>query len=317
MKGFTLVCTAFLLWGTTLRAQQELQYTQFMFNKMGYNPGFAGSFQSPTLVAVYRQQWMGIDGAPNVQALSYNQPLLNNRVGVGGNLVRASYGITRTLTFDVAYCYRIPVRQGYLGIGLQASLRHLYQNWTDERLITSRPDDPAVPLEPKGKLLPNFGVGLFYNGPHWFAGLAAPRLVSNNIDFAENGGVLSRETQHLNGMAGAVFNISEDIEFTPQVLIKFVSNAPFDADINMSVMLKQKFYGGLTYRTGGESNGAGESLDALLGMQVTENLFFCLSYDIGLTQLRKFNNGSIEATARWWFNPPEGEEIIDPRNWGN
>ncbi len=312
MKGFYLVCSLLFALGTRASAQQELQYTQFMFNKMAYNPGYAGSFESPTLVAVYRQQWLGFDGAPNVQALSYNQPLLNNRVGVGANLVRASLGITRMLTLDVAYCYRIPLRRGYLGIGLQASLRHLYQDWTDERLHTSRPDDPAVPLEPKSKLVPNFGAGLFYNGPNWYAGLAAPRLVSNNIDFAENGGILSRESQHLNAMAGVNFPISEDFELSPQVLVKYVSNAPVDADINVSVMLKHKFYGGLTYRTGGETNGAGESIDALLGMQVTENLFFCLSYDIGLTQLRKYNNGSIEATLRWYFNPPEGGEIVDP-----
>ncbi len=312
MKGFYLVCSLLFALGTRASAQQELQYTQFMFNKMAYNPGYAGSFESPTLVAVYRQQWLGFDGAPNVQALSYNQPLLNNRVGVGANLVRASLGITRMLTLDVAYCYRIPLRRGYLGIGLQASLRHLYQDWTDERLHTSRPDDPAVPLEPKSKLVPNFGAGLFYNGPNWYAGLAAPRLVSNNIDFAENGGILSRESQHLNAMAGVNFPISEDFELSPQVLVKYVSNAPVDADINVSVMLKRKFYGGLTYRTGGETNGAGESIDALLGMQVTENLFFCLSYDIGLTQLRKYNNGSIEATLRWYFNPPEGGEIVDP-----
>lgn len=315
MKGFCLACSLFFALAGSAWAQQELQYTQFMYNKMAYNPGYAGSFESPTLVTVYRQQWVGIDGAPNTQAISYNQPLLNNRVGVGANLVRASLGITRSLTFDVAYCYRVPVRRGYLGIGLQASLRHLYQDWTDERLHTSRPDDPAVPLEPKTKLLPNFGFGLFYNGPNWFAGFAAPRLVSNNIDFAENGGVLSREAQHLNGMAGIAFALSEDLELTPQVLVKYVSHAPFDADINLSLMVKRRFTGGFTYRTGGETNGAGESIDALFGMQVNENLFFCLSYDIGLTQLRKYNNGSIEATARWFFNPPEGEEIVNPRNW--
>lgn len=314
MKRFYIIFVfAGAFWGRAT-AQQELQYTQFMFNKMAYNPGYAGSFRSPTLVAVYRQQWMGIEGAPNVQALSYNQPLLNDRVGVGANLVRASLGITRMMTVDVAYCYRIPLRRGHLGIGLQASLRHLFQDWTDPRLSTSRPDDPAVPLEARSKLVPNFGFGLFYSGPNWYAGLASPRLVSNNIDFAENGGVLSRESQHLNGMAGVMFHPTDDIEITPQVLVKYVANAPFDADVNVSVLLKRKFYGGLTYRTGGETNGAGESLDALLGMQATENLFFCLSYDIGLTGLRKYHNGSVEATARWWFNPPEGEEFVDPLN---
>ena len=87
----------------------------------------------------------------------------------------------------------------------------------------------------------------------------------------------------------------------------------------MSVLLKQKFYGGLSYRLGGDTNGAGESVDVLLGMQATENLFFCLSYDIGLTRLQQYSSGSIEATLRWWFNPPaqvSGDDIENPiRPW--
>lgn len=301
-----------------LHGQQEPMYTQFMFGKMLYNPGYAGSFESPTLLAVYRNQWIGLEGAPKTMALSYNQPLLNNRVGVGGNLVRNSVGINRTLTIDIAYSYRIALRRGYLGIGLQASMRHMYQDWADSRLVTTQPIgiDGAIPGEAKSKLLPNFGFGVFYTGPKWFAGLAAPRLVSNNIDFAEQGGVLSREVQHFNAMAGVSFDLGEQMELTPQLLMKYVIGAPFDVDVNVMGSYQRKFYLGATYRTGGDSGGAGESIDALLGIQATKNLFFSLSYDIGLTKLRTYNNGSIEATTRWWFTPPEGEEVINPnRPW--
>lgn len=306
---------AFAAMGNRCFAQQEQQYTQFMFNKLAYNPGYAGSFESPTLSLIYRNQWMGLEGAPKTQLISYNQPLLNNRVGIGGNLVSNSIGITRTITVDVAYTYRIALRRGHLGIGLQASMRHFRQNWTDPRLIGSQPIpiDQAIPTEPKSKLVPNFGFGVFYNGPKWYAGIAAPRLVRNNIDFAENGGILSREAYHLNAMAGATFTLSEGVELTPQVLLKYVPNAPFDADLNLSILFQRKFYGGITYRTGGDVNGAGESLDPQLGMQVTKNLFFCLSYDITFSRLRSFTNGTVEATARWWFNPPEGEEVVNPR----
>jgi len=307
-----------LLGASTLQAQQEPMYTQFMFGKMLYNPGYAGSFESPTLLAVYRNQWIGLEGAPKTMALSYNQPLLNNRVGLGGNIVRNSIGINRTLTIDIAYAYRITMRRGYLGIGLQASMRHMYQDWTDSRLITTQPIgiDGAVPGDVKTKLVPNFGFGIFYNGPKWFAGIAAPRLVSNNIDFAEQGGVLSREVQHLNAMAGVSFDLGEDMELTPQILLKYVIGTPFDADVNVMASYKRKVYLGATYRTGGDSGGAGESIDALFGVQATKNLFFCLSYDIGLTKLRNYNDGSIEASARWWFTPPEGEEVINPnRPW--
>lgn len=89
------------------QAQQDLQYTQFMFNKMAYNPAYAGSFESPTLTAIYRKQWIGLEGSPETQVLSYNQRMLNNRVGIGGTLTRSVIGITRNITLDVPYAYQI------------------------------------------------------------------------------------------------------------------------------------------------------------------------------------------------------------------
>lgn len=293
-------------------AQQEQQYTQFMFNKLVFNPAYAGSFESPTLTAIYRKQWMGLEGAPESQVLTYNQRMLNNRVGIGGTLSRNSIGISRSVTLDVPYSYRIPTRRGYISVGLQFNVRHLYQNWNDPRLKPSQQLDNALPTDAQSKFLVNFGCGIYYTGYTWFAGLGVPRLLDNNIDFLDIDGELSREVQHFNGIAGADFLLSEDLKFTPQVLLRYVPGAPFDAEANASLLLKQKFYGGLTYRMGGDTNGAGESVDVLLGMQATENLFFCLSYDIGLTRLRQYNNGSVEATLRWWFNPPADPDIKPP-----
>ncbi|MCB0542219.1 MAG: type IX secretion system membrane protein PorP/SprF [Saprospiraceae bacterium] len=302
----------------TLQAQQEPQYTQFMFNKLAFNPAYAGSFESPTIMAIYRSQWMGLEGAPETQIISYNQRAARNRVGIGGHLARNTIGITRTLTFNIDYAYRVPLRRGYLSAGVQPSIRHLYQDWTDPRLNASQKFDGAIPTEPKSKIVANVGFGVFYTGYKWYAGAAAPRLINNSIDFADYGGNLSREVLHLNAMGGLTFDVAEELVITPQVLLKYVANSPFDADINISALFRNKFYGGLTYRTGGDTNGTGESVDALAGIQATENLFFCLSYDIGLTRLRKYNNGSVEAMVRWWFNPPapDDTEKVDPgRPW--
>ncbi|MBK7936184.1 MAG: type IX secretion system membrane protein PorP/SprF [Lewinellaceae bacterium] len=304
--------------GYSAGAQQEPQYTQFMFNKLAYNPAYAGSFESPTLTAIYRNQWMGLEGAPKTQVISYNQRAAGNRVGIGGHLARNTIGITKTLTFNVDYAYRVPMRRGYLSVGLQPSIRHMYQDWTDPRLNPSQKFDIAIPTEPKTKIIANVGFGVFYSGYKWFAGVASPRLINNSIDFADFGGELSREVRHLNAMGGMSFDITKDFTLTPQLLLKYVFNAPFDADVNISAMVKEKFYTGLTYRTGGDTNGTGESVDALFGVQATENLFLCLSYDIGLTRLRKYNNGSLEATVRWWFNPPAPDDTkkVDPvRPW--
>ncbi len=307
----TLGCILALCGALSLCAQQEPQYTQFMFNKLVYNPGYAGSFVSPTLTAIYRGQWLGIDGAPNSQVLSYNQPLLNERLGIGGNLSRFSIGITRSFTVDLVYCYRIPMRRGHLGIGLQPSVRNFWQNWGDERLYSATPPtiDVSIPTGIRSKWLVNFGFGLYYanNESGWYVGASVPRFLQNNIDFSEFGPDVSREERHFNAMGGLTLRPNDDLEIVPQLLLRYVPNAPFSAEVNVMSGLKRKFYGGLTYRGGGDRYG--ESVDVLAGLQATKNLFLCLSYDIGLTRLHRLSHGTLEAVVRWWFNPPEGTVI--------
>ncbi len=312
-RKIVLWCAFVLLCCCEVQAQQEPQYTQFMFNKLSYNPGYAGSFVSPTLTAIYRGQWFGIDGAPNSQVLSYNQPMLNERLGIGANFSRTSVGITRSMTVDLVYCYRIPMRRGHLGIGLQPSVRNFWQNWSDERLYSATPAtiDVAIPTGIRSKWLVNFGFGFYYANDErgWYVGAAVPRFLQNNIDFSEFGEDISREERHFNAMGGLTFRPTDDWEIIPQLLLRYVPNAPFGAELNVMAGLKRKFYGGLTYRAGGDK-GYGESADLLAGIQATKNLFLCLSYDLGLTRLHRLSNGTLEATVRWWFNPPEGT-IID------
>ncbi len=306
IKKITHVAGLVLAFSCALFAQQEPQFTQFIFNKLSFNPAYAGSHVSPVLTAIYRNQWMGIDGAPNMQVLSYNQPMLGERLGFGVTLSRTSIGITKALTADIAYCYRIPMRRGHLGIGIQFSPRNISQNWNDERLYSPTPagTDIAIPIENTNKFVINFGAGIFYKNDNWFAGFGLPRVVKNNIDFVENGSELSREEWHLNGMGGLNIKAGEDIVITPQVLLKYVPHAPFDAELNVSARMMDRFFAGLNYRAGGDTKGLGESLAVLAGINATNKLFFCLSYDIGLTRLRKFSNGTIEAAVRWDFNPP-------------
>lgn len=299
---FALIATA-----TAALAQQEPMQTQFFFNKLAHNPGYAGSEGTPEITAVYRNQWMGLEGAPNFQTISYNQPIFSNRVGIGANLSRYSMAITRAITLDMVYNYRIAMKKGTLGVGIQAGARHFYQNWNDSRIISDVPrsQDQSIPTDADSKVVANFGAGFYYKTDTWYVGAAGQRLYVNNIDFADTGEPFSREVLHLNAMVGSTFKLSKDWKLTPQLLMKYVPKAPLDVDVNAMVSMKDKFFGGVTYRTGsGVTASGGESVDVLLGMQATEKIFFCFSYDIGLTPLRKYTNGTIEATARYRFNPP-------------
>lgn len=304
-------------------AQQEQMYTQFMYNKLVWNPAYAGSFESPTLTAVYRNQFVGLDGAPKTYALSFNTAYQEEaeRIAFGVNLSQHSIGITRILNLDLMpLTYMIAMRYGTLSAGFQVSVRQFSQNWGDDRLQPLQPNgDLAIPIEDNTKIIVNTGAGIFYKTftNTWYAGFAMPRMLRSNIDFSQvgTGDKVSREVQHFNAMGGYTFTPNDNLAITPQTLLKYAKGAPFQADINVTLLFKNKFSGGITYRTGGgETSSAGESVDLLLGLQATNKFFFCLSYDLSLTPLRRYHSGSVELTARYWFNPPalDTDDIRSP-----
>lgn len=300
-------------------AQQEVNNTQFMYNKLGVNPGYAGTQESPTLSLIYRNQWLGIEGSPQFQLLNFEIPLANQNIGIGANITRFTVGITESITATGMYAYRFKIRNGYVGVGISGSFRSLKNNYGDTRLVATqdRNLDQAIPLTQQQKFLFNFGSGVYYQGQIFYIGVSAPRLLSNNIDFADNDDFISREIQHFYLMGGVNFplNDEETLALQPQFLIRYVDNAPLDADINVSLMIQQKYIAGITYRMGGSTiSGIGESIDVLLSAQLSPVILFGVSYDITLSELRTYNTGSIEALLRFTFGGSnETNDLVSPR----
>ncbi|MEM9819697.1 MAG: type IX secretion system membrane protein PorP/SprF [Bacteroidota bacterium] len=296
-------------------AQQEQQYTQFMYNKLSFNPGYAGSYDAPCITAIYRNQWIGLDGAPKTITVSFDAPLLNKRVGVGLNLTSRKIGIQNRINIDGAYSYRVRLGRGTLGLGVQGSIRYISNDYSDTRLSGTQAieTDGGIPVGEQSKMVPNFGAGLYYHTPKFYLGVSVPRLLKNNIDFNDISGVLGKEVEHVYAMAGLLIDVSKTFKLQPQLLVKYADNSPLDADLNLSAIFNEKYTFGVTYRAGSGSENAVESIDLLLSAYVTDNVMFGLSYDIGLTELKDYNSGSLEAILRYCFGKSEGEDIVNPR----
>jgi len=299
-----------------LNAQQEAQNTQFFYFKQGYNPAYAGSREAFCMSAIYRQQWIGIEGAPQSQILTFSVPMFNQRVGVGANVRRTAVGINESITVDGVYSYRVRMGRGSLGIGLQGSLRSLRNNFQDSRLQSTQPlsADNGIPSASQQKLLFNVGAGLYYSTESFYFGVSAPRFLQNDIDFESADAIISREASHYYIMGGGTITLNDNLRLRPQALIKYVQNAPLDADLNLSLIIMDRYVFGGTYRLGGSTErGGGESIDILMGMQITPNVLFGISYDITLSELRDYNTGSVEATIQYCAGKSEGDEYINPR----
>lgn len=312
------IITAFIfcLLGTAvLHAQQQPHNTQFMYYKLGYNPGFAGSQESPCITCIYRQQWLGLDGAPSMAIATFNMPLSNQQVGLGVNLFRHTIGITTMYNMDMAYSYRVRLGNGMLGLGVMGSLRSLEQDFQKTTATQPKEEDGSIPGGLRSKFLFNFGTGLYYSNDKFYLGLSAPRLLRNNTDFADSDIVISREVQHLYLMGGWTIPLSESLALKPQALLKYASNAPIDFDANVSLLIANKYGVGVTYRLGGnKENGNGESVDLLLAAQVSDHIMFGVSYDLTISDIKDYSNGSIEATVRYCIGKvEEGKEYVNPR----
>jgi type IX secretion system PorP/SprF family membrane protein len=280
-----------------LRAQQEHHYTHFMYTKMLINPAYAGARGVPTVMGIYRNQWAGFDGAPQSFMASFNSPFLSDRVGVGINLSHLKIGLQRDFQASLAYSYDVVAREGVsLRLGILGSVRSLGMDFAAADPLNI--GDPSLNNAKISEVYGNVGAGIYGTfSERIYVGLSVPRIYSNVIGLNQNPGVVTAKVSpHFYAMAGAIIPLSEDINLMPALLLKYVENAPFDADINFSLDIREKVTAGISYRPGGD--GPGESVDLLVFWQATPQLGVGAAYDFALSQIRDYSAGSFEVMAQ-------------------
>lgn len=288
----------FTLLTVAVSAQQDHQYTQFMYNKLLVNPAYAGARGIPYITGIYRNQWVGFEGAPQSALVSLNSTFLSPRVGVGAVLSHQKAGLQRDFFGSLAYSYDLIAKEELsLRIGVQGSLRSLAINFNeantgggpgnvgnDGSLLTDRVND----------IYGNVGAGIYATiAQRAYLGFSVPRIYSNTIGFNTNPQFeTAKEYQHFYGMGGLILPINDDLKLLPAVLVKYVQGAPIDADINLNLDFNEKLTFGLSYRVGGD--GAGDSVDMLAFWQANQQLAVGAAYDFPISRIRNTNAGSFE-----------------------
>lgn len=296
-------------------AQQSQLYTQFMYTKLALNPGYAGNESYTNMALLYRDQWTGFPGSPKAQALTLNFGRIAKKLGIGANIEHQSLGITNKLTYEMSYAYKFILGKGVLSMGINASGREYNQDYTDQSLyaIHGLNNDPSIPVGKVNKRLFNAGFGVYFNTNKFYLGISVPRMIRADLDFDKND-LFSNEVRHLFLMTGGTFILNNDVRLTPQFLFRAAESAPVTMDFNLSATYRDKYSFGATYRTGGSSGDLGESLDFIVGLQVSDQIMLGFAYDASLSRIRKIDNGSLEAIISYNFIPRSIKTIIvNPR----
>jgi type IX secretion system PorP/SprF family membrane protein len=320
-----LLIIAFIGTIGSLKAQQEAHYTQFMYNKNYINPGYAGARRVHSVYGLYRNQWMGFNGNPHSYLLSYDGPV-GKKLGAGLQLANQELGITKNQFGNLMLSYAIMQTEDItVRMGINGTLRRYAFNLTDPSVYIQDPTDPSLKMTdntPTNYF--NVGTGVYFDYKNIYVGLSVPNLNKNLIGIGVNPAVTTpaEEQRHVYLMGGGLFKIKEGLELKPSVMFKYVKNAPFSADLNLSAVLNRKFTGGVSYRYG-QSGGFGDSVDLLAFFQATDKLGIGAAYDFTVSGLQKHTTGTIEALIRYDFSPNLKEQVlnkkkeIDPRRLSN
>ena len=298
----------------SLVAQQDAQYTQWMFNKLSLNPAYAVHGDDACFSALHRSQWVGLEGAPTSQSFNGRIPFKGRNVGIGLSVNHDVVGPTNSWTVSGIYAYRFNFGNGRnLSLGLQATARSYRVNFTETTTIT--PGDGHLPTTDQTRTIPNFGAGIYYYTPKFFIGLSAPRILESDLSFFDDGlnnSDFSREEVHNYFMTGAVFELNQALKLKPSLLVKYVKDAPIDIDLHTSIIFYDKFWTGATYRIGGFDGSIGESIDLVFQFQINNQIRIGFAYDHTLTKVKTTNDGTFELVLDYCLKS-DNSNLTNPR----
>jgi len=271
-----------------------------MYNTETINPAYAGSRGSLEFTSLYRNQWVGLEGAPETINFTGNAPL-GERVGLGLTFTKDEIGPAEESTIAVDFSYTLPVNNSFnFSFGIKGGINLLNVDYT---LLNIDPDN-VFQFNVDNRLTPIIGLGAYAYSNKWYMGLSVPSVLeTTHYDDSTISNATEKPT--LYAIGGYVFDLSDNIKFKPAVLGKFTSNASAAIDISANFLFHEKFTMGVAYRYDA-------AVSALAGFQISEQILIGYAYDYSVSGLGNYSSGSHEIFLRFEvFKSPS--RAISPR----
>jgi type IX secretion system PorP/SprF family membrane protein len=307
MKKIILTLFVVLI-ADSLVAQQDSQFTNYMYNTININPAYAGSRGSLSVLALHRNQWVGFDGAPITNTFSLHTPINNTKLGLGVSLINDRIGPSTENNLSVDLAYAIPTSDNFkIALGVKGTLNLFEIDWS--KLNINIPSETILQTTIDNKMSPNVGAGLYFYSDKTYVGVSVPNMLETQ-HFQEGSSLatssVATERMHYYFMAGHVFDLSQSVKFKPAMLTKVVNGSPLQVDVSTNFLFNDKFTAGLGYRWD-------RAFSGLLGFQFSKSWFMGYAYDMEVTKLANYNSGSHEIVLRYELFKDIRSKVIVPR----
>ena len=301
-----IVAAVWSLSSSTAIAQQDSQYTQYMYNTQTVNPAYAGSRGVMSFTGLYRSQWVGLDGAPETFSFTASSPL-GERVGLGLSFYNDEIGISVENTIAADFSYTIPLNDNetYFSFGIKGGV-----NLLDVDYSKLNPNDTSDPTFSPGNSIngqasPVVGAGLYIrHADRWYAGLSVPNFIESE-HYDDSAISTAKEKMNFYLIGGYVFDVGSDVKFKPAVLLKAIDGSPLAVDGSLNFLFWDKLTLGAAYRWDAAVSG-------LFGLQVSPNIMLGYAYDYDTTDLGNYNYGSHEFFLRFELGG-SSKGVVSPR----
>ncbi len=288
---------------TQLKAQQDSQFTQYMYNTQTINPAYTGTRGTLNFTGLYRNQWVGLDGAPETFNFTMSSPF-GEHVGIGLSFTQDKIGPSQESTIAADFSYTLPMNDNGLlfSFGVKGGINLLNIDYS--LLNIHNPNEDVFQINIENRLTPTIGGGGYLHTDTWYMGVSVPNVLETTFydDITISN---AKERPNLYIIGGYVFDLSDNIKLKPAVLGKFVQGAPAAIDISANFLFLEKFTLGAAYRWDAAVSG-------LAGFQVSDQLLIGYAYDFDTTELGNYNSGSHEIFLRFEFIK-KAKKMVSPR----
>jgi type IX secretion system PorP/SprF family membrane protein len=292
---------------SAMYAQQLPLFSQYTFNRFGFNPAYAGNKNRLEGILTHRNHMLGFPGAPTTQLFTVSAPWQAKYMGFGMRIQNDNIGVTNRLSFNLAANYFLGLGDGKLAMGLEFGLDQYAVDWSS--LVIHDAGDAVVPVGKTSIMTPNGAFGLFYTTENWYAGYSVQNLIGSRLNF--QGPVLSntaRQYAHHYFNAGGVKRLNDKFQVEPYLLLKGTTAAPWQLDIGSYIVYKNQYGAGVTYRTG-------DAIVFSAKIEILEQVYVGYSFETRINSLTTYSSSSHEIMIGYYYKllEPARKKIIHPR----
>ena len=320
MKKILLLLTILQLSFMLAKAQQDAQFSQYMFNGIYINPAYAGYREQLNVHGFYRNQWTGIEGSPKTTSLAVDAIANEGNVGLALQVSSDKLGAQSNLAAYANYAYRIRLNAdgtSRLAFGVGAGMVQL---GIDGSMLNPNDPEYGQPKSTLNTIVPDARAGVFYSTSRFYAGFSADNLVSQYIN-VEKYTFVPQPKPHYYLTAGMLLPINESIQLKPSFLLKDDRGGPTSLDLNAFFILAERFWLGGSYRTGVKlyskdylQKDLTQLNSGVAALQIfpNNNLRIGYAYDFSIGALQGYSGGTHEISVGYFFKN-KNTRMLTPR----